>query len=213
MSTALTTSSSSGMLPEPHLKRRRARAVLAGGLVLGVGAAVTLAAWNDSEFAIGTFAGGQFNLVGSSDGTTFTDHATASGAATLGFSVDASNLSPTDTVYAPFAVALDEETTYGADVTFSSEAVTGNLTNVTYEVLQTTGFGCDATTVGTTLVPAGTVLDTNLTDVTFTLDEPTTTGTTVALAPANLCFKVTAGQIAQGAAGTATWEFAAESQS
>lgn len=30
---------------------RKVRAILAGGLVLGVGAAVVLAAWNDSEFA------------------------------------------------------------------------------------------------------------------------------------------------------------------
>jgi len=34
---------------------RRLRAVLAGGLVLGVGAALTLAAWNDAEFATGSF--------------------------------------------------------------------------------------------------------------------------------------------------------------
>jgi len=54
--------------------RRKVRAVLAGGLVLGVGAAVTLAAWNDSEFATGTFTAGTFNLEGSTDGTTFTDH-------------------------------------------------------------------------------------------------------------------------------------------
>ncbi|SFH86076.1 hypothetical protein E3O11_09355 [Cryobacterium levicorallinum] len=47
-------------------RNRRIRAVLAGGLVLGLGAAVTLAAWNDSEFARGSFAASGFNLVGSS---------------------------------------------------------------------------------------------------------------------------------------------------
>ncbi|WP_427996674.1 SipW-dependent-type signal peptide-containing protein, partial [Xanthomonas hortorum] len=31
--------------------RRKIYAVLAGGLVVGVGSALTLAAWNDSEFA------------------------------------------------------------------------------------------------------------------------------------------------------------------
>ena len=59
-------------------RRRRSRmirAILAGGLVLGVGAAVTLAAWNDSEFVTGTFTAGTFNMQGSTtDGTTFTDH-------------------------------------------------------------------------------------------------------------------------------------------
>ena len=36
----------------------KARAILAGSLVLGVGAAATLASWNDSEFAIGAITGG-----------------------------------------------------------------------------------------------------------------------------------------------------------
>ncbi|WP_104117165.1 SipW-dependent-type signal peptide-containing protein [Arthrobacter sp. B1805] len=193
----------------PQLKRRRVRAVLAGGLVLGVGAAVTLAAWNDSEFATGSFAGGQFNLVGSTDGTNFTDHATATDAADLGFVVDADELTPNDVVYAPFAVALDGTTSYGATVTVSSEALAGSLKDLTYELLQTTGFGCTATTTGTALVPAGTALGTVPAGVTFSLEEATGT----ALAPANLCFKVTAGDIAQGISGSATWEFAAESLS
>ena len=36
-------------------RSRMIRAILAGGLVLGVGTAVTLAAWNDSEFVTETF--------------------------------------------------------------------------------------------------------------------------------------------------------------
>ncbi|MEJ7649283.1 MAG: SipW-dependent-type signal peptide-containing protein [Nakamurella sp.] len=43
-------------------RRRKFRAVLAAGLVLGVGGAVTLAAWNDSEYATGTFTAGTFNM-------------------------------------------------------------------------------------------------------------------------------------------------------
>lgn len=57
--------------------RRKVLAVLAGGLVLGVGAAITLAAWNDSEFATGTFTAGSFNLQGSTDGTTYAEHTAA----------------------------------------------------------------------------------------------------------------------------------------
>ena len=56
---------------------RKILAVLAGGLVLGVGVAVTLAAWNDSEFATGTFTAGSFNLEGSTTGDTdaaYSDH-------------------------------------------------------------------------------------------------------------------------------------------
>ena len=54
--------------------RRKVLAVLAGGLVLGVGTAVTLAAWNDSEFATGDFAAGTFVFQGSTDNETFEDH-------------------------------------------------------------------------------------------------------------------------------------------
>ncbi|KNC19862.1 hypothetical protein AC792_04000 [Arthrobacter sp. RIT-PI-e] len=202
-----------------QLKRRRVRAVLAGGLVLGVGAAVTLAAWNDSEFAIGNFAAGQFNLEGSADGTVFSEHETPDGAATLGFEVNPDNLAPEDVVYAPFAVRLDEDTTYGANVVVSATEVDGDLTDVTYELLQTTTFGCDDTTTGTglALVAAGTSLGAELGEVSFNLAQPTTTGTgpnaVTTFAPVYLCFVVTAGDITQGAAGTATWEFAAESLS
>ncbi|MGV0110838.1 SipW-dependent-type signal peptide-containing protein [Arthrobacter sp. CP30] len=192
-----------------HVKRRRVRAILAGGLVLGVGAAVTLAAWNDSEFAIGNFQAGSFDLVGSTNGTDFDDHATAAGAATLDFSLNPTNLAPDDVVYAPFSIALDTGTTYGADVTITSTPVTGTLENVTYELLQTTTFGCTADTTGTALVPTATDVGTTPGTAAFSLAAPT--GQT--LAPVNLCFKVTAGAIAQGDTGSATWEFAAESQS
>lgn len=40
----------------------RVRALLAGGLVLGVGATVTLASWNDSEYASGSFTTSTFDL-------------------------------------------------------------------------------------------------------------------------------------------------------
>ncbi|GEC74299.1 SipW-dependent-type signal peptide-containing protein [Microbacterium maritypicum] len=87
--------------------QRKVLAVLAGGLVLGVGTAVTLAAWNDSEFANGTFTAGAFNLQGSTDGTAYADHDSAGSAATLAFTLPAGlvgNMSPTSSVYAGFWV-------------------------------------------------------------------------------------------------------------
>ncbi|XSS44541.1 SipW-dependent-type signal peptide-containing protein [Propionibacteriaceae bacterium Y1685] len=39
---------------------RKFRAALAGGLVLGIGAVVTLAAWTDDENAAGQFSAGTF---------------------------------------------------------------------------------------------------------------------------------------------------------
>lgn len=49
-------------------------ALLAGGLVLGIGAATTLAAWSDSQHATATFTAGVFSLVSSADGSTWVDH-------------------------------------------------------------------------------------------------------------------------------------------
>lgn len=191
-------------------RARKLKAVLAAGLVLGAGAAVTLAAWNDSEFARGTFSAGTFNLVGSVDGTTYTDHATAGSPATLGFTVNAASLSPGAVTAAPFAVQLAANTTNPAVVTISSAATTGTVTNLTYELLQTTTFGCTTSTTGTTLVPAGTALTTVPGSTTF----PLTQGAAGAAgAPAFLCFKVTGGAgLAQGQTGTATWQFQAASQ-
>jgi len=187
------------------------RALLAGGLVLGLGTAITLAAWNDSEFATGTFASGQFNLEGSqSDGVAFTDHATAPGAA-LAFAVAPGNLAPGDVVYAPFAVRLAANTTNNAIVTLTTSATTGVLTGLTYEIVEPTAWGCTAATTGTSLVPAGTAITSTPAATTFpvSMGAPTTT----AGASVNLCFKVTAGVgLTQGQSGSVTWEFNAVSQ-
>ncbi|MFF1571254.1 SipW-dependent-type signal peptide-containing protein [Leifsonia sp. NPDC058292] len=203
-----------GAPPESGRRRgfrsRRVKAILAGGLVLGVGAAVTLAAWNDSEFAQGTFTAGTFNLVGSTDGTTFTDHATAGTPATLGFTVNAASLSPGAVTTAPFAVELAANTTNDAVVTVSGAGSTGTVAQLTYELLQTTTFGCTTSTTGTTVVPAGTALTTVPASTTF----PLVHGTGGAAgAPVFLCYKVTAGAgLVQGQTGSATWQFAAASQ-
>lgn len=53
----------------------RVRAVLAGGLVLGVGATLTLAAWNDSEYASGALTTSTFDLQSSTNvSTNFSSH-------------------------------------------------------------------------------------------------------------------------------------------
>lgn len=85
-------------------RSRRIRAVLAGGLVLGVGAAMTLAAWNDSEYTTATFTSGRFDIVGATDGVTFSSHASAGAAATLSFVVAPTAMFPGTTTYALFSV-------------------------------------------------------------------------------------------------------------
>jgi predicted ribosomally synthesized peptide with SipW-like signal peptide len=191
-------------------RSRKTRAILAGGLVLGIGAAVTLAAWNDSEFAQGTFTAGTFNLTGSTDGSIFADHATAATPGSLGFTVNPAALSPGDTVYAPFAVRLDQTTTSNAVVTVANSATSGNVADLTYTLVQPTAFGCSATTTGTVLVPSATNLGTVPGGTTFTLAHGTGG---MPGAAAYLCFTVTAGpNLTQGQTGTATWQLTAASQ-
>ena len=193
-------------------RRRRLKAMLAGGLVLGVGAAITLAAWNDSEFAQGTFASGAFNLEGSLDGTAFSEHPTAAAgsAADLDFTLDAANLSPGDVVFAPFAIRLDDTTTYDATTAITATTSAGAVVGLTYSLTQPTAFGCDGTTTGTSLVPAGTAVGTVPADTTLDL----TAGTSPdAGDPAYLCFTVTAGAtLPQSQTGTVTWQFQAVSE-
>ena len=194
---------------EPRSKKApKVRAILAGGLVLGIGAAVTLAAWNDSEFAQGTFTAGSFNLEGSTDGTAYGNYP-STGPAALAFTTSTANMSPGDVVSAPFAVRLDAETSYDAAVTVTSAPTSGPQTGLTYSLTRTTSFGC-GTGVLSTLVPANQQLGTTpAAAVTFPLsqgagDDPGT--------PVYLCFQVTAGAtLPQGETSVATWEFAAQS--
>lgn len=191
------------------LTSRRRRAVLAGGLVLGLGAAVTLAAWNDSEYATGEFAAGAFDLEGSTDGLTWAQHATAPGAS-LDFVVAPDNLAPTDVVYAPFAVRLAADTTNDAVVTLSHEGTTGTVTELTYGVLLTADATCGAATTGDVLVPTGTAVSVVPGAPTFDLEFDADAAGEAQF----LCFAVTAGDdLVQGQAGTVTWEFNAVSQS
>lgn len=193
----------------PHARTQRRRialAILAGGVVLGVGTAVTLAVWNDSEFATGTFASGEFDLEGSTDGAVFSSSPAAPGK-TLAFELDADLLSPDAVVYAPFAIQLSAESDYEAAVDLSNVA-SGDLgADLTYSLYTSTSFdaACSATTP-----PAGSpVVTDRAADATGAVADILTL--TAAEEPINLCFVVAAGDIDQGATGTITWEFAGES--
>lgn len=58
----------------PSRAFRRVRALLAGGLVFGVGATMTLAAWTDQEFANTTVTAGTFSIVSRIDQGAFSAH-------------------------------------------------------------------------------------------------------------------------------------------
>lgn len=100
----------------------RLRAVLAGALVLGVGAAVTVAAWNDSEFATGSFTASTFEIVGSTDGAQFNEHPDAANAAALSLTAPFDAMSPGTTVYARFVVKTTDASTVGGTVSLAATA-------------------------------------------------------------------------------------------
>lgn len=143
----------------PGVLSRRVRAVLASGLVLGVGATVTLAAWNDSEFAGGTVSAGHFTLEGSVDGTSFST-TEAADPHQLSFSVT-SALTPGQRTYALFSVRTTAGSTAGDIQLQGDDGNTGALANaMTYGVRTVAGATCSAATfdAGTVVVPRGTVL-------------------------------------------------------
>ncbi|WP_228498535.1 SipW-dependent-type signal peptide-containing protein [Plantibacter sp. VKM Ac-2876] len=192
--------------PVRGLRSKRAKAILAGGLVLGVGAAITLAAWNDSEFATGIFAGGAFSIEGSTDGTTFSEHPTEAAAAPLTFAVEADNLAPEEPVYAGFAVQLTAASTYAATVDIEASSTAPIASSLTYSVVTTTTFGCDAASfaAGDALVTDAATTSSTAADI-FTLGAATT--------PVYLCFEVTpAASLPQASpSGSVVWEFSAVS--
>ncbi|NYJ20410.1 SipW-dependent-type signal peptide-containing protein [Glaciibacter psychrotolerans] len=186
----------------------KARAILAGSLVLGVGAAVTLASWNDSEFAASGFTGGSFNLqssiTGGSGAADWKD-APSTAAASLAFVAGPNTLSPNTTVYAPFAVKLATGTTNAADVSIKSAAAAGIGDHLTYRIVKTNAWGCDSVkyAAGTEVAPTANVKASSVAPA-FVLAAANT--------PAFLCVAVTADStLAQGSTGTVTWEFNAVS--
>ena len=196
-------------------KSRKVNALLAGGLVLGVGTAVTLAAWTDQEWATGTFSAGSFNVEGSTNGTDFSSHPTSDEAAALSFEVAADNLAPGDKVAEAFVLRTAAGTAYEASVDLIAATSTGdNAQNLTYEIFTVPAIGdC---TPSATAAPAAVVTDTGTvfgpgvpTATEFTLAAGTDT---VAGTSTVLCFQVTAGaNLVQGAAASATWGFEATS--
>jgi predicted ribosomally synthesized peptide with SipW-like signal peptide len=218
--TVVNPSSLSEKKAKSKLMSRKVRAILAGGLVLGIGVGVTLAAWNDSEFARGTYTAGTFDLEGSVATGVFTQNPVGT-PATLAYSLPALNLSPSDVTYAPFAVRLSSATTTGATVTMLSTATSGVVSNLTYTLVKTAAFACDATVISDAITAGGALVTNEAlgfiipNTVTFTLAKGTPTATpAVAGLEQNLCFAVTAGSgLVQGQTGTSTISFTATSTS
>jgi predicted ribosomally synthesized peptide with SipW-like signal peptide len=194
------------------LRRDRIRLVLAIGLLLGVGAAITMAAWTDTVFGSGSFGTNAYNVQGSTDGgTTWAEMATSPGG-TLGFPVNAATLTPGDTVYAAISLRIDPSAAnYGATVSLSGATLTGGTLGTTLRYGAKTGVSAaNCSTAGyagtgTTLVAGNTTLSTGSGATSFALLQNST--------PVSVCFAVTlpssATASAQSDSATAVWQFVA----
>ncbi|MFS0854135.1 SipW-dependent-type signal peptide-containing protein [Microbacterium sp. 179-I 3D4 NHS] len=145
-----------------RLRSRRIRAALAGGLVFGVGAAMTLAAWTDSENAGASFTAGRFDIVGAPDGVSFSSHPSPGAPSALSFAVAPTALAPGTTTYALFSVRTANPSIAGTlQLTAGTPTGTGLAAHLTYGA-RTIGAStsCTATTygTGTVVVPDGSAL-------------------------------------------------------
>lgn len=198
----------------------RVRALLAGALVLGVGATLTLAAWTDTETARGTFTASTFGIVGSASATgpasagSYAENTSALPAA-LTFSAPFGAMSPGTTVYSRFAVKTTAATGVTGKVSLAADSGNGaGLGNyLTYGVkIIADSSACNATTYAAG-ASAGV-------DAPKALTVGSTVQQNLAVAggtPVVYCFAVTlppgTTNAAQGSSVTATWTFTATSDS
>lgn len=99
-------------------RRRKIQALAAGGLVLGVGASATMAAWTDEESSIGSFTAGAFAIEANIDGQW---------SATNKMTFAAADLFPDQSVYAPVSLRSSPDTTVEGVVSVQEKATSGGL--------------------------------------------------------------------------------------
>lgn len=207
-----------GMREARRLRSRRIRALLAGGLVLGVGAGMTLASWNDAEYSNAAFTAGYFGIVGN-PGSGFSEHPSSPGAG-LVFSIPSGSVSamaPGNTAYAAFSVKTINPSVAG---TVLLQADAGNGAGLgaflKYRVRLIAGTTCDAAAFTAAGAAADVVSGAGSSDVALTSGAAASQvlaangGGTV-----TYCFAVTlpaaTDGTAQGAVLTAKWTFLATS--
>mgnify|MGYP002402151003 CR=1 FL=1 len=186
-------------------RSRRIRALLATGLVFGAGASPTLAAWTETEHAGARLTAGTFGLVGSANGSDFTDHPSPASAATLSFGVAPTNMMPGDTTYALYAVKASGSVDGVVQLVAGVPGGTGLAAHLRYGVKVLAGTTCDAGTYAASsavVVPDGSPL---------TASGSGARAVTAGGPSVNYCFAVTLPQTApddaQGRSGSQTWRF------
>lgn len=130
------------------LASRRSRALLAGGVVLGIGATATLAAFSGSEWASGTFSASpvvNLTLEGSPDGTAWSRDVT------MITRLDATKMVIGQTYYSPLYLRTAGTTNVDANVKVNVPALDGSTTladGVSVNIVKPTNNECSSNAVG-----------------------------------------------------------------
>ncbi|MHA7306635.1 SipW-dependent-type signal peptide-containing protein [Arthrobacter sp. TMN-49] len=196
-----------------RLRRRRftrGRAVLAGALVLGLGATMTVAAWTNSENVTGSFAASTFTTESSTISGVWASNTTSPGA---GLAFNAVAMSPSVSLYAWANVRTTAASTVGGTITLASVSTSGPLVPVLeYRAVRTpaVGTGCDGNAfTGTPTFIAGSV--STYLAVTTVPASPVTSAITAPSGEIRYCFEVRvqpgAANSYQGQTGAVHWLF------
>lgn len=174
-------------------RTQRLRAVLAGGLVLGIGAAVTLAVWTDTvHLKTDVSTGGGIDLEASIDGGAYAQYDTAGTAGVITFSTGL--IAGNSTYYKPVKVRLAAGAANDATVTLTQAAPSASVAGLSYSIFPSATCSAAALPTGTALVSAQPVtlggVATLPTPPAFDLARGATAA--VAGTDQNLCFVLTA---------------------
>lgn len=131
----------------------KVRAALAGALVLGAGATMTLASWTDTEFATGSFATSRFDTQSSIDNSVWADNTSAPGA-TITFA--GTGMSP-DTHRYGYVLIRGKANSVAGTLTFAAPTVTNGATDASpflgsalqYKAVAISAAGCSSSTFST----------------------------------------------------------------
>lgn len=193
--------------------RRKVSALLAGGMVLGLGSAVTLAAWYDNELAQGSFTASTFKTQSRAHGGEWGDH--SSSPVTLTFNATA--MSPDVSRYASLDVRTTADTNVNGKVWLESAALgAGDLGDyLRYRAVLLGAGSCAASAFGSgaTFIAGGPSTYLVASEVPASVTEVTVDK--AATQERELCFDVKVDQSApntmQGKSGSVTWTFKAAS--
>lgn len=199
-------------------KPTRLRALLAAGVVLGVGATATLAGWTDVEYSRGTFTSSVFDTESSVNSAAYADNAVSPGA-----TVTVSGaFSPGVSAYVPVLIRTKAAsisgtiTVNGATLGGTDAATLGSA--LVYRVVRTTGTCAATAFTGSPAYVVGGAATTRA----LTVGQETGVVNTIAAATSaapgaatGFCFEVTlptgSPNSLQGRSATATWQFSAVS--